>query len=184
MSSTANLFLEENTGSLTQSDNPTYLLGSEKTDPLSADEPPKTDPFSAKEGSQLLKPRTPIPLKVVRTVNQQKEDIKQIWSGVVTEINDQELTVKLEDITNPDNPDEIVVLSLEEIEKREWSLIEVGAMFLWHIGYRSGPKYPMQRFSKISFRRLPKWTSEEIHNAEILAKEYANFFLTDKSQAT
>ncbi len=112
------------------------------------------------------------------------EIIKQKWSGVVVEFNNEELTAKLEDLTNPDNPGEFIVLSLEEIEGRDRELIQAGAMFLWHIGYRLGYKYPRERFSKISFRRLPKWTKSEIISAENIAKEYADFFLSDTTHST
>ncbi len=102
------------------------------------------------------------------------EEIKQKWDGTVTACTDQEITVELEDLTNPDNPREIVVLSKEEVGKRDLPLVKIGALFFWHIGYREGPSYPRERFSKISFRRLPKWTEGEIGEAKALAKEYAN----------
>jgi len=113
-----------------------------------------------------------------------REDIKQIWDGVVTDLNDQEFTVKLEDKTNISNPNELVVLSIDEIDARDRDLIKVGAMLLWHIGYRDGPRTPRERFSKIKLRRLPAWTEEEILSAEQQAEEYANFFQTDTNNFT
>ncbi|MGR9106824.1 MAG: hypothetical protein ACU843_07825 [Gammaproteobacteria bacterium] len=107
------------------------------------------------------------------------ELIKQRWSGVVLDSNNKELTARLEDLTNPENPDEIVVLSLEEIESADHPLIQAGAMFLWHIGYRYGTKYPRERFSKIRFRRLAHWTHDEIQDARKQAQEYSDYFSVD-----
>jgi hypothetical protein len=119
-----------------------------------------------------------------RNVDMPVERIRQVWSCVVVDDNGEELTARLQDITNPDNPDELVTFDLEEVERRDQPLIEKGAMFFWHIGYRYGPKYPRERFSKISFRRLPKWTKREIEVSRDLAKEYADFFCADSTQPT
>lgn len=104
------------------------------------------------------------------------EIIKQKLAGCVVSIERGEIRVKLEDLTNPENPDEYVTLAIEEIDPHEQSLIETGATFLWHIGYRQGPKYPRERFSKIRFRRLPEWTESELIEAEKTAAKYASFF--------
>lgn len=164
MSTAVNFAQVENTTGVDQSNEDNrYLYGPQGTDPLAIDKDPE------------IKPRSQRRIKIASNF-EQREKIKQTWSGTVLDCNEQELTARLEDLINPDNPDEIVVLSIEEIEDRQHSLIQKGAIFLWHIGYRYGPKYPRERFSKINFRRLPKWTEEEIQDAEKLAEEYANFF--------
>lgn len=168
--STANFAQQENTVTVEQNENTTYRLGDAKTDSSSLKDP-------------IIKPRSPRHLVSVAGINNQIEVIKQKWNGVVVECNDEELTARLEDLTNPENPDEIVVLSIEEIDKGDQALIQNGAVFLWHIGYRQGFRYPRERFSKISFRRLPKWTEEEIQDAEKLAKEYSDFFSTDSTHS-
>lgn len=113
-----------------------------------------------------------------------KEDVKQIWRGVVTGIEDNEFIARLEDDTNPNSPDQEVWIPLAEIEARDLKLLELGAMFFWHIGYRYGPKYPQERFSKIKFRRLPQWQGNEIESAKLKAQEYKDFFLTDSANTT
>ena len=112
-------------------------------------------------------------------LNEPREEIKQQWSGVVVSANENDLTVQLQDLTNPQNPNEIIVLSRDEIDDKDQSLIQTGAQFYWFIGYRQGIKLSKQRFSNIRFRRLPKWTAREIKAAEILTEEYADFFLTN-----
>ena len=171
--STANFSFKENTISVKpSSEDNTYRIGNEKTDFQSIDNPP------------VIQTRTPRRPTKVNNLNKQIETIKQTWNGIVIAYSDQELTVRLEDLTDRSNPDEIIVLSTEEIDKSDRPLIQKGSVFLWHIGYRHGPKYPRERFSKISFRRLPKWTNDEIQDANKLAKEYSDFFGTDTRHST
>lgn len=169
--STADFVQQENTVSVNQDGNTMYRLGNSETDSSSIED-------------SVIKPRSPRHLVTVASISNKIEDIKQKWNGVVIDCNDHELTARLEDLTDPKNPDEIVVLSIEEIDKGDQTLIQNGAVFLWQIGYRQGSKYPRERFSKISFRRLPKWTEEDIQDAEKLAKEYADFFSTDSTHTT
>ena len=119
------------------------------------------------------------PPRLVIKKNRVIEEIRQLWSGVVISVDDQEFSVILEDFTNRENPDESTILSRDEVDDKEQDLVVAGAQFYWSIGYREGANYSKERISIISFRRLPKWTSREIKNAEQLADEYANFFLID-----
>lgn len=172
MSTAINSQLQENTtGADQNNEDNMYRYGRPGTDALSIGNPDK-------------KARSPRKIDVVTSIDNKIEIIKQRWNGTVIDCSDQELTARLEDLTNPQNPDEIVVLSTEEIENRDQPLIKTGAMFLWHIGYRYGPKYPRERFSKISFRRLAKWTEGEIQDAEKQAKEYADFFFANSPHTT
>lgn len=134
--------------------------------------------FSSPDEAEI-RPRSTKKFDVVINSNKVREDLKLCWSGVVISANDQELTVRMEDVLNRENPDEIVVLSRDEIDDKDQCLVKPGALFYWNIGYRQGVKCPKERFSIIRFRRLPKWTAKEIKDAENLAEEYANFFLTD-----
>ncbi|MDD5274519.1 MAG: hypothetical protein PHR16_00360 [Methylovulum sp.] len=136
-----------------------------------------TDMFSTKEPE--IRPRSKkLPFDVI-DLTKPREEIRQRWRGVVVSSNEEELTVQLEDSTNSENPNELVVLSRDEIDAKDQILIEPGALFDWYIGYRQGQKYSRERFSTIRFRRLPPWTAAEIRDAEKLAGEYADFFLAD-----
>jgi hypothetical protein len=104
------------------------------------------------------------------------ERIRQTFSGTVLDIREQEFDARIEDKTNPENPDEIVTLSIEDIEPHELPMLKPGAMFSWYIGYHEGQKVPRRRISAIKFVRLPKWTNKEINIAKERAKEYDNFF--------
>lgn len=142
----------------------------------------RPDTYTDPDDESIRKPRSRRLFEPV-LLDTKIETIKQRWNGVVSEINGNEITVILEDATTPSNPAEQVVLSLEEIEPRDRPLVRVGAMFVWHIGYRQGPKYPRERFSKITFRRLINWTQREIADAEELAKEYTDFLITNTNSS-
>lgn len=172
--STALRIVETDTVDVIDNDNvvKSYRYGSDRTDDASI------------MNNVEIKP--PSPRRTIPAVNigNKVENIKQEWHGMVVNYADNELTVRLEDVTHPENPDELVTLSIEEIEERDQPLIQNGAIFLWHIGYRYGPTYPRERFSKIRFRRLPKWTDVEIERANKLAKDYEDFFLADPIHTT
>lgn len=191
MSVTANLVIQNDETfyqDLNDDDNNIYREGPAKTNFEFLDEEINESLVETNCGrlNETIKYKTRSPRVIDHIIDLQKprEDIKQIWNGIVTKVDDQEFTVRLEDKTNPENPDELVVLSIDEIEDKDHPLIKIGAMLLWHIGYISGRMTPRYRFSKISFRRLPKWTEDEVQEADQLAKEYADFFLTDTDNNT
>lgn len=161
----ANLF-PENTADIYQQKMNRFFYGKSGTNFLFTEDPE-------------IRPRSAKPLNVVIDHNKPREEIKQRWSGFVINADNEELTVRLEDLTNPENPDELVVLSRDEIDDKDQSLVKPGALFYWYIGYRQGYKYRKERISIIRFRRLPSWTAREIQNTKKLAEEYTNFFLTD-----
>ncbi len=109
------------------------------------------------------------------------EDIVQHWSGVVIDCNSEEFTARLKDIKDPTKPDELMTLSLEDLNESERPLVESGAMFNWYIGYRSGRLTSRHDFSTLRFRRLPSWSRCEIDSAEKCAKELADFFGVDSN---
>ncbi len=105
------------------------------------------------------------------------EDVRQIFAGFVMNIeDDKEITARISDITDPSKPDEEIVFGINEIDERELSLVELGAQFYWHIGYREGRNVSRQRFSIIRFRIFPQWTEGELESSEKIAQEYAKFF--------
>lgn len=107
------------------------------------------------------------------------EDVKQIFSGFVTKIEGHGITARISDITEPSRPDEEIVFDIHEIDERESDLLELGAQFYWHIGYRQGPMTSKHRFSTIRLRRLPRWTKDELEFSEQAANEYVEFFNAD-----
>ena len=111
------------------------------------------------------------------------DDIKQEFSCVVTAIDtsEEEFSAQISDITSPENPDEEVWLSFNEIQDSDLEQLTVGDSFVWYIGYQQGPLVSRQSFSKIRFRRLPVWSQREIEVASSRAKELSDFFTKQSS---
>jgi hypothetical protein len=169
--------IETNLATEPQMDSSEYdLHGSVKQGSFRADE---SDGSLPSEQPKFEPRNRPVYIREVRSSNL-IETIRQKWSGTVTAIDGDLIQIRLEDLTDRSQPDELVTISLDEIDEKEQSLVEEGAMLFWHIGYRQGPKYPKERFSKIRFRRLPRWTHAEIEEARKTGQKYARFFHGDK----
>jgi hypothetical protein len=107
------------------------------------------------------------------------EEILQSWEGVVLSIDNDEILVRIKDLTNKSNPEEELLIFRDELNEADSDLIEIGAMFYWQIGCQTSPNQPKFNFSVIKFRRLPKWSQSELDKAERLAEEYADYFGTN-----
>ena len=105
----------------------------------------------------------------------------QMWEGRVLFIDNdrQEFTAIIIDKTNLDLADEKVYLSIEEIPRNDLSLLKEGAVFYWSIGYADYPGRPRTRESRIRFRRLPKWSSQELNKARETGASLAKLFSSD-----
>lgn len=97
----------------------------------------------------------------------------QQWEGVVEEILEDSLIVRLTDLTN-EMDDEEAEIPLDEISAGDIELVAPGAIFYWHIGYYTSAGGQRTRTSDIRFRRLPSWRAEDIskvnQEAESIAK--------------
>jgi hypothetical protein len=89
--------------------------------------------------------------------------ILQKWEGVVLERGETKFSSHLLE-GDEDFPLKRADIDLEELAVEDRELVEPGALFIWTIGYRvrDGTR---SRFSEIYFRRLPRWTKEEIYSA-------------------
>jgi hypothetical protein len=59
----------------------------------------------------------------------------QLWEGRITEIDENTFSARISDKTNPQLPDEIVTLDIEEISPRDLPLVKLGSVFYWSIRY-------------------------------------------------
>jgi hypothetical protein len=140
----------------------TFRLGSEQTDSAPGLETPSTHVRS-------------LPPLVRREFKAKVEDIRQSWDGTVIEVSGDSFVARLSDV-NSVAPDEIVELLKEEVDPIDQEMIRLGAMFYWHIGYRSAQGRPKERISIISFRRLPKISKTDLIRAKSFANEYKILF--------
>lgn len=97
----------------------------------------------------------------------------QKWKGHVIEKYDSYFTAIITDISNK-NPDEIVELPTETISQDDLHLVVEGALFDWHIGYEK-TSGTTQKYSKILFRRMPRWTRSDFDRANLVKNKFKEF---------
>ncbi|MEA2061873.1 MAG: hypothetical protein U9P10_15520 [Thermodesulfobacteriota bacterium] len=108
-----------------------------------------------------------------------KYKLLQLWEGRITEILDDTFYAIISDKTNPELPDEMVSLDIEEITPSDLNLLTPGAVFYWSISYADLPGRGRKKESKIRFRRLSRWTQKEIDHAIKKGAELTAFFQRD-----
>jgi hypothetical protein len=93
--------------------------------------------------------------------------VLQQWEGMVSSdpSYNGDFVAIVRDLTNPSFPDEKVTFSIEEVSEADRSLISPGAIFYWFIGYEKTEWGQIKRVSLLRFRRLPKWTANELEAA-------------------
>lgn len=104
----------------------------------------------------------------------------QTWEGFVTQVEGEEFCARLSDLTDQsDNDEEVVTLSLSEVDQDDRELVRPGGVFRWIIGYHQRPFERRESFSSIVFRRLPAWTAEDLRAAQVQSEKLADAFHWD-----
>lgn len=99
----------------------------------------------------------------------------QQWEGTVTELDQDEFTATLRDLTDETRPSESANFSLDEVSESDLPLVALGAVFRWSIGYRTR-KGQKERVSNISFLRLPAWSATAAERVGRRATELRDAF--------
>jgi hypothetical protein len=87
------------------------------------------------------------------------------WEGRVLEVTESSLIAALIDELDHESPEEEARIPIDEISPADLELVKPGALFYWSIGYRLSGSGQRFRESVIRFRRLPRWSIEEIEHA-------------------
>ena len=94
----------------------------------------------------------------------------QKWEGHVTDIQEKTFQASLIPIVG-EGSDQEAEIYLEEVKPDDRSLIELGSVFYWSIGYLDRPSGRL-RASILRFRRLPAWTKDEVDKADAEADDF------------
>lgn len=86
----------------------------------------------------------------------------QQWEGTVTELAEGEFTAELRDLTDPTNYREEAAFGLDDVSPDDLSLLALGAVFRWSIGYRTSAAGQRERVSQLRFVRIPGWRRSAI----------------------
>lgn len=96
----------------------------------------------------------------------------QRWEGYVTAIHEDYFQARIEDLTNPGTY-EIIKFDLDEISPEDESLLKLGAVFYFSIGYvlNNGQR---EKTSLLRFKRIAEWTEEEFNRAVDRGQKLSN----------
>lgn len=132
--------------------------------------------------AQVAKPKAIVPpptttLKATkayfRTLNQ--------WQGYVLEKNDDTFRARIRDLTDPQRPEEEIVLDMDEVSEAEWELVAPGAIFYFYIGYKVDESGQRFRAAVIKFRCAVPRTKSEIEKIERSAARIARILGSEKA---
>ena len=94
--------------------------------------------------------------------------VLQHWEGVVTEIDEanESFKAELRDISAGElHETEIAEFGFDEVQPRDFDILEEGAAFRWIIGKRRMPYGQRKLEYELLFRRRPRWTQKRIDAA-------------------
>jgi hypothetical protein len=97
-----------------------------------------------------------------------REEKLQEWEGQVVSIDWEgaTFTAHLTDLTAGDNIEtEEGDFPLSDLSDSDMELLEEGAIFRWIVGYKYNGT-SRERFSRVSFRNLPRWSKAELDAAD------------------
>ncbi len=98
----------------------------------------------------------------------------QEWEGYVVELDEEFFTARLVDLTaEREHEEEEADFPIVELSDADQSMLRLGAIFRWAIGYRRTRGGTKERVSRIVFRRLPAWTERELNENRQKAQELA-----------
>lgn len=112
-----------------------------------------------------------------RTVPQASFHLLQEWEGYVIEIGEDDLTVRLLDLTaGSSHEEEEAVIPLSEISEDDLKRLRLGSIFRWVIGYERSASGTKRRVSQLGFRDLPVMTKQDIAEGEEWARRVAQLW--------
>ena len=119
--------------------------------------------------------------QISRPVPQVSFHLLQEWEGHVTEIGEDDFTVRLLDLTaGSSHEEEEAVIPISEISEDDLKRLRLGSIFRWVIGYERSASGTKQRVSRIVFRELPVVTKQDIAEAEERARKTAQLWARTK----
>lgn len=100
------------------------------------------------------------------SIPKQKFKLLQKWEGTVVDTSEEECVAIIRDLIAPENPEEEIKFSLEEIPETDRELVVPGSVFRWSIGYFDDKNGSRHRTSTMTFRRLPYWRKKDLKKAQ------------------
>lgn len=104
----------------------------------------------------------------------------QKWEGTVISVGEETFFARLRDLTDRVTKDEDEAeLPTRDVSPDDMELFKTGAQFYFSVGYRISEYGNYERSSRIRFRRLPRWSPNEVISAFERAKAIVKRFLIE-----
>jgi len=152
---------------------PVYRMtrGRESSEPLSWMISPKPDPAAQNDSTRAVEAASKdLVMMKAPPLSPHRFKSLQAWEGTVEQIGETTFTARLFDRERP-GEEETAEFELSDVNDYDRSLVALGAVFYWDVGYLITPS-GNRRASEIRFRRLPAWTREELEAARQEAAEF------------
>ncbi len=91
------------------------------------------------------------------------------WEGAVISIEDETFHARLVDMSEQAE-DEEAEFPISDVSDDDRALLQEGANFYFSVGYLVSESGSRQRCARMRFRRMPKWSPDEIIEAHARAK--------------
>jgi hypothetical protein len=131
---------------------------------------------SYRNGDTTESPSTLEPARVLRVpraqVARQHFILLQRWEGTVTNVNVEEFSAVLRDLSQAARPEEQASFLLDEVPDPDRSLLVPGAVFYWTIGYEVTLTGTRKTVSMLRFRRLPAWSESDLRRIKADAERF------------
>jgi len=107
-----------------------------------------------------------------------KFSLLQSWEGVVSAVSEAEFVAILRDLSKSNQPEEQATFPMDAVAEPDHSLVALGAVFYWVIGYEVTVTGTRKTVSILRFRRLPAWTKSDLLTAKREAQRLSRLFDT------
>jgi hypothetical protein len=106
------------------------------------------------------------------------------WDGYVEAIETEHFVARLRGLRGPGvaGRDEEMEVPLADVRPSDRSLVQPGAYFRLCLGYKSDPIVGRDRYSRVTFRRLPAYSPREIDSAKKKAEELIASFRLEEDR--
>ena len=109
---------------------------------------------------------------------------EQEWEGYVTLVGEGIFTARLLDLTTGDDVEEEEAdFSIASLSDDNKTLLRVGGIFRWAIGFQRTIDGAKRHASIIVFRRIPAWTTRDFEQAALEAEDLLKIEWKDEDEA-
>ncbi|MGH8177335.1 MAG: hypothetical protein ACREV5_13830 [Steroidobacter sp.] len=94
-----------------------------------------------------------------------RDELLQMWKGIILECTDEVVTAKIIDQSRPENASELIDFDIDEFSEDDRPLVQTGAVFYLSVRYEQTIGRPRQRVTRLRVRRLAGFSIRDLEAA-------------------